>query len=108
MNFLDRLAGFFTRGGRSNALLLQGIEHAKAGRPEKALDIYNSLLESSSTGNVTRARAYFNRALAYSALKDDAKAVNDLQAVLATVGLPENVQTAATAQLARVKRRSER
>ena len=108
MCFLSRLAGFFARGGRSNAMLLQGIEHAKAGRPEKALSIYNSLLESSSTGSVTRARAYFNRALAYSALNDDAKAVTDLQAVLAIVGLPENVQSAATAQLARVKRRSER
>jgi pentatricopeptide repeat protein len=108
MSIFSRLAGFFTRGGRHNALLLQGIEHAKAGRPEKALSIYNSLLESSSAGNVIRARAYFNRALAYSALKNDAQALTDLQAVLATAGVPENVQSAATAQLARVKRRSER
>jgi tetratricopeptide (TPR) repeat protein len=108
MSFLSQLAGVFSRDGRKNALLLQGLAHAKAGRPEQAISIYNSLLESSSTGSVIRARAYFNRALAYSALKDDAKAVTDLQAVLATAGLPENVQSAATAQLARVKRRTER
>jgi hypothetical protein len=49
----------------------------------------------------------FNRALAFSSLEDDDKARADLAQVLTLRNLPENVQTAARAQLARIKRRSE-
>jgi lipoprotein NlpI len=107
MRILNRLAGMLTRSGREDALLLQGIEHAKAKRPERAIEIYNSLLGSKTTSDILRARVLFNRALAYSSLEDDDKARADLEQVLTLRNLPENVQTAARAQLARIKRRSE-
>lgn len=106
MGLLQRIAGLFTRGGRDDGLLLQGLEHAKAKRPEKAIEIYNQLLSSGVTSDTTRARALFNRALAYSALDQDDKAVADLEKVLALPNLPENVQSAARTQLARVRRRN--
>ncbi|MEX2174624.1 MAG: tetratricopeptide repeat protein [Pirellulaceae bacterium] len=108
MSFLGRLTGLLTRNGREDGLLLQGIEHAKAKRPEKAIDIYNGLLKTDSIGNSVRARALFNRALAYSSLKDYERAGADLDKVLAMPDVPENVQTAARSQLARVRRRAEK
>lgn len=107
MGFLSRLAGLFSRGSRDENLLLEGIEHAKGKRPEKAIEIYNALLAVGSTAPSVKARALFNRALAHSSLDDDAQALADLQKLLAMPGLSENVQSAARAQVARVKKRAE-
>src|SRR4051812_4697046 len=104
MGFLSSLMSLFG-GGSDDALLHRAADHAKGGRPEKAIEILNSLL--ARTGDdVTKARALFNRALAHSAMKNDEQAVKDLQAALASPNLPENVQSAARAQLARVKKRN--
>jgi len=54
-----------------------------------------------------RASALYNRALAYSALDEDDKAMVDLQKVLTLPGCPENVLTAAKTRIARVKKRAE-
>jgi tetratricopeptide (TPR) repeat protein len=106
MNFFSRLLNrFFSQSGRDDDRLVEGMNLAKAGDTQKAIDIYNSLIDATSAGAVVRARALFNRALAYSSLKDDAQAAADLKQVLAMPNLPENVQTAARAQLARVSKR---
>ena len=107
MNFFSRIASLLTRGGREDDRLLQAIEHAKAKRPEQAIAIYTELLESDTIKPELRARALFNRALAHSSLKHDHQAQKDLEQVLLQRGLPENVQQAARAQLARVKKRSD-
>jgi hypothetical protein len=91
--------------GSEDSRLLKALEHAKAGHPEKSIEIYNALLASSKSDTV-RARAMFNRALAHSSMKNDDAAAKDLQDVLAMPNLPENVQSAARSQLARVKKRS--
>ena len=106
MGLLQKIAGLFTRGGRDEALLLQGVELAKAKKPTEAIAIYDKLLKSGGTSGETRARALFNRALAYSAMDDDKKALADLEAVLKLPDLPDNVQSAARTQIARVKRRN--
>jgi tetratricopeptide (TPR) repeat protein len=108
MGFLDKLMGLFTKGGRDDALLVKGLEQAKAKQPEQAIATYNQLLNSHATTASTRARALFNRALAYSAMDDDVHAIADLTEVLKLPGLPENVQAAARTQLARVRKRGER
>src|SRR6185295_6452386 len=107
MGFFSKLAGLFSRSSRDENLLLEGVEHAKAKRPEKALEIFNSLLASPTLNATVRASALYNRALAHSAMDDDAKALADLQKVLTLPGLPDNVQSAARAQIARVKKRGE-
>jgi hypothetical protein len=108
MSFFSRLVGLFTRSGRDDALLLQALEHAKGGRPEMALAIYNSLIDSPQSRQEVRARALFNRALAHSSLNDDDKAAADLEQVLAMPNLAENVQNAAKSQLVRVRKRAAR
>ena len=107
MSFFNKLAGLFSRRSREENLLLEGVEHAKAKRPEKALEIFSSLLASPTLNATVRASALYNRALAYSALDDDDKAMADLQKVLTLPGLPDNVQTATRARIARVKKRAE-
>jgi tetratricopeptide (TPR) repeat protein len=106
MGLLQRFANLFTKGGRDDQLLLEGLAHAKANRPEQALEIYNRLINSRDTSATTRARSLYNRALVYSALDKDNEAVADLEKVLAMPEAPENVQTAVRTRLARVRRRN--
>ena len=107
MSFFSKLAGLFSRSSREENLLLEGVEHSKAKRPEKALEIFNSLLATPTLNATVRASALYNRALAYSAMDEDDKAMADLQKVLALPGCPENVQTAARTRMARLKKRAE-
>jgi hypothetical protein len=108
MGIFGHLLNLFSRAGRDDNRLKQGMDHAHANRPDKAIEIYNELLNSKSTGPVVRARTLFNRALAHSALKNDAKAIADLEEVVASPAIPENVMTAARNQLIRVRGRIDR
>ena len=103
MGLLSSLTNLFS-GGSEDSRLLKGMDLAKAGQPEKAIDIYNALM-AKTTSDTIRARALFNRALAHSAMKNDELAIKDLQEVLAGAHLPENVQAAARSQMARVRKR---
>jgi hypothetical protein len=106
MGLLQRVTSLFSRSGRDDQLLLAGLAHAKADRPDEALKIYNQLLKDSGTNATTRARTLYNRAIAYSALNEDAKAVADLEEVLKMPSVPDNVESAARDRLARVRRRN--
>ncbi len=106
MGLLQRVASLFSRTGRDDQMLLAGLAHAKADRPDEALKIYNKLLDNTGTSPTTRARTLYNRAITHSALKDDAKALADLEEVLKMPDVPDNVQTAARDRLARLRRRN--
>ena len=106
MSFFGQFANVFSRAGREDNLMKQGMAHASANQPEKAIGIYDSLVCSKSA--TVRSRALFNRALAHSAMKEDAKAIADLEQVIAMSSAPENVLTAARTQLIRVRNRGER
>jgi tetratricopeptide (TPR) repeat protein len=106
MGVLQQLAGLFSKSSRDDNVLNEALAHAKAKRPDKAIAIYNRLLDSPGTSARTRASALFNRALAYSAQDDDQKAIVDLERCLALPDLPDNVESAARSQLARVRRRN--
>jgi tetratricopeptide (TPR) repeat protein len=108
MGILSRLAHVFNKTGRDDALLLKGIEHAKAGRPQEAVQVYDTLIKASSSSDTVRARALFNRALAYSSLKNDSQAIADLNEVLSLPNIPENVRSSARDQLNRVRKRSDK
>lgn len=105
MEILNRLTNWFSRSGRDENLLNKAIELAKNKQPAEALAIYNDLLASPGTSTLTKARALFNRALAHSSLKDDARALADLKQLTAMPGVPENILTAARNQLVRLANR---
>jgi hypothetical protein len=108
MGFLGQLTNLFSRSGRDDNRMRQAMEHAHAKRPAQAIAIYDSLVSSKGTSPTVRARALFNRALAHSSLKDDAKAIVDLEQVVTMAGAPENVLEAARNQLVRVRNRVQR
>ena len=108
MSFFDHIANLFSRAGREDNLLQQGMAYASANDPEKAIGIYDSLVRSKAASSTVRSRALFNRALAHSMMKQDAKAIADLEQVIVMPGAPENVLTAARTQLIRVRNRGER
>lgn len=70
--------------------------------------VYETLVKSKSSGDTVRARALFNRALAYSALKNDRQAIADLNEVLTLPNVPDNVRNSARDQLKRVRKRSDK
>jgi hypothetical protein len=105
MEILNRLANWFSRGGRDENLLTKAMELAKGKQPNEAIAIYDDLLTSPGTNSVTKARALFNRALAYSSLKDDARAAADLKQLTTMPGVPDNILTAARNQLVRLTNR---
>jgi len=108
MGFFAQLANIFSRSGRDDNRLQQAMAHAEAKRPAQAVAIYDSLVDSKRTSPTVRVRALFNRALAHSSMKDDLKAIADLEQVVAMSGAPENVLTAARNQLVRVRNRIQR
>ena len=55
-----------------------------------------------------KAMAIYNRALAYSAIREDAKAAEDLAAMLEMPGLPVNIKTCAQQRWERIRNRVER
>ena len=108
MGFLGQLTNLFSRSGRDDNRLRQAMDHAHANCPEKAIAIYDSLLSGKAAGPTLQARALFNRALAHSSMKDDLKAIVDLEKVVAMPAAPENVLAAARNQLVRVRNRVQR
>jgi hypothetical protein len=108
MSILKRLANWFSRGGRDDNRLQIAMDHAHSKRPAEAIAIYDSLINTQGASSSLRARALFNRALAYSSLKDDQQAVADLEEVISLPGVPENVLSAARNQLVRVRNRVQR
>ena len=108
MAILKRLANWFSRGGRDDNTLQIAMDHAHAKRPAEAIAIYDSLVNAKGASCSLRARALFNRALAYSTIKEDKKAIADLEEIIALPNAPENVLSAAREQLVRVRNRVQR
>jgi hypothetical protein len=105
MDLFNRLANWFSRQGRDENQLNVALDFARHGLPAEAIAIYNELLLASATSATTKARALFNRALAYSALKEDSRAITDLKQLASQVDIPENVRSAARTQLVRLNNR---
>ena len=105
MDLLNRLTNWFSRQGRDENQLNMALELARGGDPAKAIEIYGDVLRGESTSATTKARALFNRALAYSSLNEDPRAIADLKQLTALADIPENVRSAARTQLVRLKNR---
>jgi hypothetical protein len=83
------------------------MEKAKRQDYAGAIVDYGAAIESPQIPHDVKAMAIYNRALAYSAIDEDASAAEDLAALLEMPGLPENIATAAQQRRERVRRRSE-
>lgn len=82
---------------------------AKATRHDyqNAITDYSAAIESTHIPPDVKAMAVYNRALAYSAIHEDAKAAADLADVLKMPGLPENIRIHAYQRSQRLRQRKE-
>jgi tetratricopeptide (TPR) repeat protein len=105
MNLLSWLKGLFSSRTRSLAGYRSGMAKAKAGDFAGAVEAYTQTIEASGIPPDVVGMATYNRALAYSALKEFEKADADLKKVLAMKGLPDNIKLAASQRQERIRRR---
>ena len=91
-------------------MLLYRAGMAKARRQDYrgAIADYTLAIESNDAPPDVRGMATYNRALAYAAIGEDAKAADDLAAMLKMPGLPENVVQEARQRRERIRRRLQR
>jgi tetratricopeptide (TPR) repeat protein len=103
MGIFARLLILFGSGSLE-ARLKQGLDLAKAGKPDAAIKVYDELLERAKDDDL-RARILFNRALAYHAMSDEGQAEHDLKLVIACNQASEGVRSTAREKLARVQKK---
>jgi len=108
MNVVDWLKRGFS--ARRNALwnYRRGMARAKRRDYEGALASYKAAIELAGVPADVKAMALYKRALVYVAAGDDAKGVDDLDAVLAIDGAMVilNIRTMARQKLARMESRT--
>lgn len=105
MGFLGWLTGKFSRRGQSLSGYKAGMLKAKKGDFAGAITDYSATIDAAGIPNDILAMALYNRALAYSAVREDQKAADDLSKVLSMPGLPDNIKVAASQRRERIRRR---
>lgn len=82
MNVFRLLISHFTLRGRALSLYRSGMTKANYHDHQGAIEDYSTAIDLPDTPADVRAMAMFNRALVYSAIGEDPRAVADLQSVL--------------------------
>lgn len=108
MSFATWLKSLFSHRGKALSQYRSGMAKAKKGDYAGAAADYSAAIESPQIPPDVKGMALYNRALAYSAMNEDEKAADDLAAVLAMPGLPENISAAAQQRRERIRRRNEK
>ncbi len=108
MSFMTWVKSCLSQRGKALSLYQGGMAKANQRDYEGAIADYTAAIELPKIPADVRAMAIYNRALAYSAIHEDAKAADDLGTVLKSPGLPENIRTAAEQRRERIRRRAEK
>ena len=72
-----------------------------------AIADYSAAIREPNIPTDRKAMVLYNRALAYSAMHEDAKSAEDIAAVLELPGLPQNIKMQAKERQERMRRRKE-
>jgi hypothetical protein len=108
MRLKQWLASLVSSRGRAMSLYRAGMAKARRQDYRGAIADYTLAIESGEAPTDVRGMAIYNRALAYTAVGEDAKAADDLAAMLKMPGLPENVVHEARQRRERIRRRLHR
>ncbi len=108
MNVVGWLKNAFSARRKAMWNYRRGMARAKRRDHEGALDAYSAAIELSDVPADVIAMALYNRALVNVAAGDDAKGVDDLDAILAMDGamVIANIRTMARQKLAKMKSRT--
>ena len=108
MGLIQWLASLVSNRGRAMSQYRAGMAKARRQDYRGAIADYTLAIESGEAPTDVRGMAAYNRALAYTALGEDAKAAEDLAAMLKMPGLPENIVHEARQRRERLRRRLNR
>lgn len=108
MSFTIWLKSIFSHRGKALSQYRSGMAKAKKHDYAGAVVDYSAAIEAPQIPADVKAMALYNRALAYSAIGEDAQAAEDLAAIQAMPELPENIRTAAQQRRERIRRREEK
>jgi len=89
------------------ALYKRGLSRAEMHDPDGAMEAYSAVINRSNAPDDVKAMALYNRALLFAAAGENAKAVADLEAVLAIPVALREIKSAARRRLERMHRRSD-
>jgi len=107
MSFTRWVKSWFSKRGKTLAMYRSGMAKASQRDYDGAIAAYSAAINDPHIPSDVKGMAVYNRALAYSAIHEDAKAAEDLAALLELPGLPENIKTAAQQRRERIRRRKE-
>jgi hypothetical protein len=108
MNVMRWLRDLITHRGKALSRYRAGMAKAKQGDFDGAIADYSAAIRAPDIPTDVKAMAIYNRALAYSAIHEDAKAAEDLAALLEMRGLSEAMRTAAHQRRVRIQMRDDR
>jgi hypothetical protein len=108
MSFTTWVKSCFSHRGKALSLYRSGMAKANKGDYDGAIADYSAAICAPHIPTDIKAMALYNRALAYSAIHEDARAAEDLTIVLDMPGLPKNIRTEAQERRERIRRRDEK
>lgn len=108
MNLTRWIRSWLTDRGRALALYRAGMMKANKRDYDGAIADYSAAIRAPDIPTDVKAMALYNRALAYSAIHEDAKASEDLAAMLEMPGLSERIKREASQRRERIRKRDER
>jgi len=108
MSFTTWIQSLLSHRGKAISMYRSGMAKANERDYEGAIADYSAAIEMAKIPADVRAMAIYNRALAYSAINDEVKSVEDLSTLLDLPGVPENIRTAVQQRRERLRRRNEK
>jgi hypothetical protein len=106
MNVFSWLTDRFSDRGRALSFYRRGMRKARNHDHGGAIDDYTTAIDTPNAAPDVKAMAQYNRALAHRAAKNEPKAIEDLNLVIAMKETLINVKTMARQELIRIERRS--
>ena len=108
MSFITWIKSCFSHRGKALSLYRRGMAKAKKRDYNGAITDYSAAIREPHFPADVKAMAIYNRALAYSAIHEDARAVEDREAVLEMPGSPVSIGNYAQERWDRIRQRDEK
>src|SRR5208337_1296209 len=108
MSFITWVKNCLSRPGKAVSLYRSGMAKANKRNFKGAIADYSAAIGEPNIAADVKAMVLYNRALAYSAVHEDAKSAEDIAAVLEIPQLSQEIRTQAQQRRERMKRRNVR
>ena len=107
MSLTRWVKSWLTHRGKALSLYRAGMAKANRRDYDGAIADYSAAIRAPDIPTDVKAMAIYNRSLAYNAIHEDAKAAEDLAALLEVPGLSERIKTEAHQRRERIRKRDD-